>query len=487
MREPTLAPRAWQRREVLRSMAGAAGGLALSGWLTACSDAEPTSELFPVDPDRPWWLQNNFAPVFEEVEALDLPVEGAIPPELTGVFVRNGPNPATGDSPHWFLGDGMLHGIRLEGGRARWYRNRYVRTPPYLAGLSFQDAGPPIGGNNQSNVSTVYHAGKLLSSAEVGAPYEIDPSTLDTLGVNDFAGKLNTAFTAHPKIDPDTGYLHFFGYFFAPPYLTYHVADETGVIIHSTEIPIPRATMIHSFAITERDVVFWDLPVIFDGTAAAEGIPFRWSDDHIARIGVLPLGGTGDQIRWVEIEPCWVFHELNAFRDGDDVVLDVCRSDRALDGRPLGTSNNSVRRWRVGTSEPALSFQEEILFDRALEFPSLDRRRIGRMNQHGWFGTFRRRPDTVDPAGILHLDRTSGDVREWVPAPSQHAGEAFFTPGGSGEGEGWLLTYLYDHVRDTSSFAVFDAQNVDHGPIAEVPLPQRVPFGLHGVWVPDGA
>lgn len=479
------------RRELLRSMALTAGGLAIAPWLPGCGDGAtgPNVAAVPlrVDPSRPWWLQNGFEPVSRELEAFDLPVRGALPTELRGVFLRNGSNAQSGVSRHWFLGDGMLHGVRLEGGRAAWYRNRYVDTPLFRAGVGFQQGGPPIGGNNQSNVSVIYHAGRLLSSGEVGAPYEIDPASLDTIGVHDFGGRLNTSFTAHPKIDPATGNLHFFGHWFAPPYLTYHMADPNGEIVHSTEIELSANAMMHSFAITERDVVFWDLPVLFAPEVAAAGtdFPYRWSDDYGARIGVLPLGGTGDQIRWVEIEPCYVFHELNAFREGDEIVLDVSRFDRMMDGERFGSPRNALYRWRIDTSGDALSFRDEVVLERLLDFPVHDRRFTGRPNQHGWLTTFRDHPDTVETAGVLHLNRLTGDVREWDPGPHRHLGEPFFVPGGEGEGQGWLLTYTYDHARGTSTLMVFDAQSVSAGPVADVELPQRVPYGFHGVWVPD--
>lgn len=479
------------RRQLLRSMAAAAGGLAVGPWLSGCGDgATPATDVavpLRVDPSRPWWLQNNFQPVSGEVEAFDLPVKGALPPELTGLYVRNGSNAQSGTTGHWFLGDGMLHGMRLEGGRAAWYRNRYVETPLYVDGVDFTQSGAPIGGNNQSNVSVIYHGGKLLSSGEIGAGYHIDHRDLSTVGVEDFGGKLNTSFTAHSKIDPATGNLHTFGYWFVPPYLTYHVVNPAGELIHSAEIELSANSMMHSFAITDRDVVFWDLPVLFDPSVAGSGgFPYSWNDAHGARIGVMPLGGTADQIRWVEIEPCYVFHELNAFRDGDDIVIDVCRFDRMMDGERFGTPRNAFYRWRVGTAGENLSFRDEVLFERPLDFPAHDRRFTGRRNRHGWLTTFRDHPDTVETGGVLHVDYGSGDLTSWDPGPNRHLGEAYFVPGGSGEGEGWLMTYTYDHARDESSFIVLDALDVSAGPIAEVGLPRRVPYGFHAVWVPDG-
>jgi carotenoid cleavage dioxygenase-like enzyme len=476
-----------QRRAFLRGAALLAGGTVLPSFLPGCGSSGEKVVPFEVDASRPWWLQNNYDPVFDELDAFDLAVHGAIPPELDGVYVRNGSNAQKADNTHWFLGDGMLHGIRLRGGRAEWYRNRWIRTEPFVKSTSTIEAGLPQGGNNQSNVSPIYHAGRLLTSGEVGFPYEVDPDDLSTVGVHDFDGALTGgSFTAHAKIDPVTGFLHFFGYWFTPPYLTYHVADATGRLIHSEEIPVARTTMIHSFAITDRDVVFWELPVVFDGRGfEVQGFPFLWSDDVPARVGVMPLGGPASAMRWVEIEPAFVFHELNAFRDGDDVVIDVCRYPRMMDGERFGTYEPHLHRWRVGTGGADLRFRDEVVdASSQFEFPMHDRRLTGRPTRHGWFALPRANPETIDVGGIAHRDYATGVTSRWDPGPNRHCGEALFVPGGDGEGEGWLLTFVYDHARDTSELAILEALDVGAGPVAEVRMPRRVPFGFHGAWIP---
>jgi carotenoid cleavage dioxygenase len=477
------------RRAFLRGAALLSSG-ALAPWLlSSCGGSGSSGEAampLVVDPNRPWWLQNNFQPVADELDVAGLEVIGSIPSELNGIYVRNGSNPQDADNPHWFLGDGMLHGVRLENGKALWYKNRYVRTTLFEQGLGALDGGPPDGGNNNSNVSPTYHAGRLLTSGEVGFPYEIEPDDLSTIGVYDFGGMLNTSFTAHPKIDPATGWMHFFGYWFAPPFLTYHVADETGRLIHSEEVAVAAPTMIHSFAITERDVIFWELPVMFDAAGIeVHGFPFLWDDSYGARIGIMPLGGPASEIRWVEIKPVYVFHELNAFRDGDDVVIDVCRYERMMDGERFGSFPPYLHRWRINTAGETLSFRDEVL-ERSTqhEFPMHDRRHSGRQHQHGWFVEVQQVPDTIDLGGIAHVDYRAGDWRRWHPGANRHCGEAFFVPGGSGEGEGWLLTVVYDHARDASNLTILDAQDIEQGPVAQVLMPRRIPYGFHGVWIP---
>lgn len=489
----------WHRREFLvaagAALAVAAGCARTGGGDRSTAVAPPLPTTSPVDPGRPWWLQGGFAPVEREVEAHDLEVTGSLPPELTGLYVRNGSNPRTGTSPHWFFGDGMVHGVRLEGGRARWYRNRYVRTPLYEASAGFGE-GPPGGTTTQSNVSAIRFGDRLLTSGEVGLPFELDPADLSTRGPYDFGGALATSMTAHPKLDPATGLLHFFGYGFVPPYLTYHVASPDGVLRSSTEIPVAGPTMIHDFAITERDAVFWELPVVFDLEAAVAFIeepttaafPFRWEPSYGARVGVLPLDGDGAEVRWAELdEPCYVFHGVNAFRDGDDVVLDVCRLASMFDTAEGALGGElSLRRWTV---TPGEAVRDEVLVDPADdpgELPSRDPRRVGRRHRFGYLVQNRVRPDTADFGGVIKHDFQTGQRERWDPGPTRHSGEWLFVPGADegADDEGWLLSFVHDESTGRSELAVLDATDVAAGPIATVAIPQRVPYGFHATWLP---
>lgn len=492
------------RSAALAATAGSAGAL-----LAACASSDsagssstgatPTTlapELYRTD--QPYWMQGNYAPVPDETEAVDLEITGTLPPELTGLYVRNGSNPAGEASPHWFLGDGMVHGVRLERGKAVWYRNRYISTPMYTDKTDFLGNGAPGGGANQSNVSVFSHAGKLLTSGEIGLPYELDPADLSTKGVYDFGGALTTAMTAHPKIDPATGKLHFFGYGFVPPYLTYHVANPDGTLIYSAQVDVPGPTMIHDFAITETDAIFWDLPVVFDLETAMAAIdpakadeagafPFQWDPSYGARIGIMPLNGPTSAIRWVEIDPCYVFHGINAHRSGDDVVIDVCRLPSMFTTEP-DERPSAIHRWTVDTAGTDLVFGDEVLSDEQMDLPALDRRQTGRANQQTWFLNVET-PDDGRPGeftAITRRDGGTGATDRYDPGEQIRMNEGTFVAGGSGEGDGWLLAYGWDRARGASDLMVFDAMHMAKGPIASVHLPARVPYGFHGWWVPEG-
>lgn len=487
--------------------AALAAGAAQGAWmLAACADDETAAprsstsapgSTVPIDPNTPWWLQGNYAPVAEEVTANSLTVRGTLPPELSGLYVKNSSNPRSGVSPHWFFGDGMVHGVRLSRGKAEWYRNRYVQTDLYRERRAF-GTGVPGGGNNQSNVSVIWHGDRLLSSGEVGFPFELSPTDLSTNGVYDFGGTLTSAFTAHPKLDPETGRMHSFGYGFVEPFLTYHVTEPDGTMSHVEKIELPRSTMMHDFAITETDAIFWDLPVVFHMDLAiqmvtdpsAKVMPFVWEPTAGARIGIMPLAGGAEQLEWYDIDPCYVFHGVNAYRSGDDVIMDVCRLESMFDPKITTAAiagPATHRRWTVNTATGKVS--DEILeADHPGDLPSRDPRRVGREHRYGYLLGTRPSTETVDLGGIIKFDYRRNTQVVWDPGPTRHGGEPLFVPGDPkdhADDAGWLLSFVHDEAVGETVLAVLDATDVKAGPVAEVVMPQRVPYGFHATWIPD--
>jgi carotenoid cleavage dioxygenase len=385
----------------------------------------------------------------------------------------------------------MVHGVLIENGRASWYRNRYVDTALLDRGGGLTAAGAPGGASSLSNVSCVYHGGKLLTLGEVGFPYELRRDDLATVGPYDFGGALQGSMTAHPKIDPETGEMHFFGYNFAEPYLLYHVADGDGRLRSSQPVAVKSSTMIHDFAITDRDVVFWEMPVLFDMELAIQMVseerstimPYVWTPGYGSRVGVMPLGGPASEIRWVEIDNCYVFHGMNAFRDGDDVVVDVSRLARVFDGTSLGPPPR-LHRWTIGTGGAQLTFRDEQRTDTIADLPSIDKRRTGRPYTHGWRVITRDIPDAVDFGGVVHIDAGTTTESRWDPGAQFASGEWLFVPTGEGEAEGLVMTYVHDKADDRTALVVLDALDVAAGPIARIEIPQRVPYGFHATWVP---
>jgi carotenoid cleavage dioxygenase-like enzyme len=437
--------------------------------------------------ELPFHLRGNYAPVFEEVTATDLPVTGAIPPALRGLYVRNGPNPRSGESAHWFVGDGMLHGVRLEDGAARWYRNRWVQTRALVEGASFIDDDLVVDHSvGVANTNVVGHAGRIFALVESSFPTEMT-GELGTVGVCDFDGRLATSMTAHPKTCPVTGELHFFGYRFLPPFLTYHRLDAAGRLVQSEDIPVPGPTMIHDFAITAEHVIFMDLPVVFSADLAVTGkFPYQWSDDYGARLGVMPRGGRSSDVRWFEITPCYVFHPFNAYAEGSTVVLDVARYQDLWRADASSFGPAFPHRFTIDLAGGRV--REQPLDDRPVEFPRVDERRAGLAHRFGY--AVGNQSDVGQEARTLFkYDFRTGATETHDFGPAHAPSEAVFVaaPDGRGEDEGWLLQYVYDEARDGSDLVILDATGLGAKPVAVVRLPQRVPFGFHGNWIPDAA
>lgn len=431
--------------------------------------------------NAPDYLTGLRAPVPDEIGAVDLPVTGTLPAELTGRYFRNGPNPLPGQDPgHWFTGHGMVHGVRLRDGRAEWYRNRWVRTRAL-------DGAPYVGPNGvdltavKANTSVIRHAGRILALIEAGLPYELTPE-LDTIGPCDFGGRLTTAMTAHPKDDPVTGELHFFGYGFARPYLTYHRLSAAGELVESRPVDVPGPTMVHDFAVTAHHVIWLDLPVVFDLELLGRGMPYRWDDAYGARLGVMPRAGGAP--RWYDIDPCYVYHVGNAHEDAHGrIVLEAVRYGRdaftAAWARIGGStdpaaaaSGAALFRWSIDPATGAVA--EEQLDDRDVEFPTFNEDRLGVAGRYLY---------AVTDGAIVKYDTTTGAAR--VHDAGGTPGEAVFVPadGAGAEDAGWLLSIVTDRAGEGSELRVLDAGALDV--VASVRLPRRVPTGFHGRWLPD--
>jgi carotenoid cleavage dioxygenase len=437
----------------------------------------------------PWHLRGNWAPVLDERTDTELRVEGHIPPQLQGVYVRTGPNPSTGSSPHWFFGDGMVHGVRLDGGRAEWYRNRFVRTPNITDPLPDPLSGMGDLTRGTANTHVLPHSGSLLALEEGHWPWRLD-SELNTLGVENFGGALTCSMTAHPKICPVTGELIAFSYFsFHPPYLHYIRIGADGRLQQLEDIDIPNMVMMHDFNVTRNHVVFMDLPVCFDLGAISSGFPFKFNRDAGARLGVMPRTGTNADVRWFEIDPCYVFHPVNAHEEGDNLVLHVSRQPEAF-----GTSNDDYaevgRLWRWTIDLEAGRVREEQVDGRAGDFGRVDDRLVGLPARYGYLMSLDGEGNSEEPvygSALYKYDLTTGQCWEHQLGEGVRGAEPVFAPASpdAGEDEGWVIALSHDTRTDESRLNIIDAQNFSAPPVAVVHLPRRVPYGAHGSWVPD--
>jgi len=441
----------------------------------------------------PVFRTGNYAPVHDELTEFDLPVQGRIPAELNGWYLRNGPNARAG-AAHWCVGDGMVHGVRLENGRAAWYRNRWVRTESFEHPIGlYNDDGTRNLHSSIANTHVVRHAGKTLALMEFSLPYEIS-NDLETVGVYDFGGKLNDSMTAHPKICPVTGEMHFFGTGnILEPHVVYHRADADGGLTVNRPIDVPALTMMHDFALTAEHVVFLDLPLVFDLRVALaqqdvrelRDLPYRWDDDYGARLGVLRRDDPYGPMRWLDIDPCYVFHIANAYdvrsANENSVVLEVVRYPEIWRDSSKFSADAALWRWKLNLDTGVV--EESQLDDRGVEYPRVDDRLAGAAARYSV---------AVGSDALVRYDLQRGTASEQRfggggrGAPSAPS-EAVFAPaaGESDELAGWYLTYVYDPVADGTDLVVIDASDFEGEPVARVRLPRRVPHGFHGNWIPD--
>jgi carotenoid cleavage dioxygenase-like enzyme len=440
-----------------------------------------TSDASAIFGTARFFQRGNYAPVTDELTEFDLPVEGAIPAELNGWYLRNGPNPRQATA-HWFTGDGMIHGIRLEGGRAAWYRNRWVRTDSFENDFPLYNAdGTRNLRSSIANTHVVNHAGKMLALVESSLPYEIS-NDLETLGAYDFGGKLVDSMTAHPKICPTTGELHFFGYgSIFEPYVTYHRADGNGELTINRPLDVKAHTMMHDFALTAEHVIFMDLPIVFNLDIAIKGegdMPYRWSDEYGARFGVMRRDDPFGPVRWFDIDPCYVFHIANAYDDGQKIVLQAVRYPELW--RDSGASDEAAVLWSWTIDLATGKVSERQLDDRSVEFPRIDDRLTGLPARYAV---------SVGTNKLVRYDLTTGSAVEhrFGTAESQGGpGEAVFVPSTSGpadESIGWYIGYVYNPARDGSDLVIIDASDFAAQPVARIKLPHRVPYGFHGNWI----
>jgi carotenoid cleavage dioxygenase-like enzyme len=442
---------------------------------------ETTSDTSALFGTGQFFQRDNYAPVADELTEFDLPVEGAIPAELDGWYLRNGPNPRQA-TKHWFTGDGMIHGVRIERGRAAWYRNRWVRTDSFKEDFPLYNAdGTRNLRASVANTHVVNHAGKTLALVESSLPYEIT-NDLETVGAYDFGGKLVDSMTAHPKICPTTGELHFFGYGnIFQPHVTYHRADANGELTINRPLDVKALTMMHDFALTAEHVIFMDLPIVFNLDIALKGesdMPYRWDDNYGARFGVMRRDDPFGPVRWFDIDPCYVFHVANAFETGQTIVLQAVRYPELW--RDSGGFDADGVLWSWTIDVPTGKVSERQLDDRPVEFPRIDDRLAGLPNRYAV---------SVGTSKLVRYDLTSGTGEEHAFGTAESPGgpgEAVFVPSSNGpadEANGWYLGYVYDPARNGSDLVIIDASDFAGRPVARIKLPQRVPYGFHGNWI----
>eukprot|EP01100_Stratorugosa_tubuloviscum_P015838 TRINITY_DN953_c0_g7_i1.p1 TRINITY_DN953_c0_g7~~TRINITY_DN953_c0_g7_i1.p1 ORF type:complete len:526 (-),score=231.30 TRINITY_DN953_c0_g7_i1:40-1617(-) len=477
------------------------------------------------------YYSRNFAPVNREISAIDLKVEGEIPEDLEGEFVRNGPNskftPRT--HYHWFDGDGMLHGVRLSKGKVNYF-NRWIKTLKLeeeekrgraifikigdmcgkmgLFNLFLNSIKRLIGyvpnlnrlESGTANTAVEYHNGQLMALVENSLPYIVQvlqDGQFETIGMNSYGGRLKHPFTAHPKVDAETGEMLFFGYQVdRKPYCTFSAIDKNGNLVKTIEInEIEDPIMMHDFAITQNFCIFMDLPLIFKKQRIVKGIPFYFDSNKNGRFGIMPRNAnSSNEIRWFNVGACFIFHVVNAWEEYDKngkldhIVLFACRSLKIELGE-LSLSESTkpfLYEWKFNMKDGSVS--ERRVLDICCEFPRIDNSLIGRKNQFAYIGTMQPRNESIYFDGIVKVDLlTSKQIARIVYGDNKFAGEPVFVSrqNAKSEDDGYLLTFVHNENNQITQFSIFDSKTMSPYPIAQVTLPQRVPYGFHGIFISE--
>lgn len=441
------------------------------------------------------YLQGNLAPIDTEHTAFDLTVIGHLPEELDGRYLRNGPNPIGNVDPaayHWFTGAGMVHGIRLEGGQARWYRNRWVRGPEVSALLGEPPKPHPFPADRPAfaaNTNVIGHGGRTYAIVEAGGlPVELDDN-LETIGCNDFDGTLDWSFSAHPKRDPATGELHAAAYSWTKGNtVQYVIVGRDGRVRHTRDIVLPAegSPMMHDMSITETRAILYDLPCIFDLDTAMSGaaLPYRWHPDNGTRLVILDKAGLGTPI-FVDVESCYIFHPVNAFDLPDGrIVLDVVKHSKmfATDFHGPNEGKPMLERWTVNPANGSVRYEQRD--DAPQEFPRVDERLVGREHRFGYTVSIGK---AWEHGGLVRHDYATGNIDRYSHGPGRSTMETVFVPRrpDAAEDDGWLMSVVHDANENRAELVVLDASAFGSEPVARVLLPTRIPYGFHGNWVPS--
>lgn len=479
-----------------------------------------TSQILAYDPDL--W-QRGYESLAQEYDYWIEDIDGEIPPDLQGTLFRNGPGllEINGDRlRHPFDGDGMVCAITLTAGKAH-FRNRYVRTEGFVAE---QAAGRILyrgvfgtrkpGGwlanlldqrlKNIANTQVIYWGDRLLALWEAALPYRLDPATLETLGTETLNGVLadSKAFAAHPWIDPGTADQEprLVNFSLKPGLsttITVYELDLAGQVLTHHRHTTPGFAFIHDFAITPHYCLFLQspiqlnpLPYLLGLRGPGECLKFR--RDRLTRVLVVPRKQPA-AMQTLEVQTGFVFHHVNAFEQGETIVLDSI----VYDDFPTVEPDRDFRQvefaalppgqlWRFHLNLTGQTVTARRLAERCCEFPALHPQRVGRPYSTAYLGAAHDPTGNAPLQAIWKLNLESGAQDLWSAAPHGFVGEPVFVPhpGTGAEDEGWLLTLVYDGDHHRTDVVILDAQDLSRGPLARLHLKHHVPYGLHGSFTP---
>jgi carotenoid cleavage dioxygenase-like enzyme len=468
-----------------------------------------------------------FAPLRFEADIHDCEVEGEIPSSLRGSFYRSCidrryPARFADDTP--YNSDGAVDLFRIADGHVD-FRSRYIRTPRYEAERearralfgryrNISTAEPAVQhlSLNTGNTTPMVHHGLLFSMKEDSPPMAMNPDTLETIGEWNFGGQMRAkTFTAHPKIDPNTGEMIAFAYEAtgdATNDLAVFIFDRHGKLTREWWFKSPVVSMMHDMAITDRHIILPTTGVITDRERLAAG-KVHWTYDSRVpcHVAIIPRDGETRDIRWFHGTPAqnMMAHTTNARTEGNKIILDAPVASNNFhpyfpnaDGTEFEISGVSptIRRWTFDLGSNRDTWDEEILFDgmRGTSMVRIDDRYLTRPFRHSYmlmvdpnlpFDRARGGNLSVRVANsIYRFDHHTGGIDRFSAGNTHALSEPQFVPASANaaEGEGYIFSVANDFAEMRSELVIADAQRLGEGPIARVKLPFRLHTQVHGWW-----
>jgi carotenoid cleavage dioxygenase len=462
--------------------------------------------------DHPY-MNGVWTPNYDEYNATEMEVIGEIPRDIDGVYIRNTENPV--HEPigryHPFEGDGMIHAMHITDGTAE-YRNRFVRTKAFMAeqeanhslwaGLMEHPKLSLLPGwgahghlKDASSTDVIVHAGQLLSTFyQCGEGYRLDPYSLEQLGTEDWVPP--DGISAHTSLDERTGELIFFNYSKHAPYFHYGVVGPDNKLKHYTPVELPGPRLPHDIAFTENYTIVNDFPLFWDPELLKQDIhATRYFRDIPSRFGIIPRMGDAGSIKWFEADPTYVLHFINAWEEGDEVVLLGYFQESPVPGRYPGAPAELERmmayldmyllkprmhRWRFNMKTGETS--EEHIDDTCLEFGTINHRYGGQKNRYSYSAIPAR--GYFQFTGVTKFDHETGQKQSMELGPQRFGSEPGFAPriNGKSEDDGYVVTFVSDLDLDQSECVLVDAGDFEAGPVCRIILPHRICSGTHSTW-----
>jgi len=474
--------------------------------------------LNPLNPMNLLNLDN--APLLERAFELDVVEQTRVslgnhfPAYVRGTFLLNGPARFRRGNVryrHWLDGDGMVAALHVDESGAR-FTNRFVRSAKFTReeaeqrpvfrtfGTAFagDELKRGIGLESPVNVSVYPFGDALLAFGEQGLPWALDPSTLETRGLYTFGGQLNeiTPFSAHPKIDHQTGELFNFGVSFSAvhPMMNLFRFARDGKLVYRKRLPLPYPASTHDFAVSKRFVVWYISPLVLrmdalmqHGATLMDAL--SWQPELGSRL-ILASRETGDHVATIDVGQRHCLHLVNAFERGDRLIVDVVEFEKPLYPEYqivpdlfTDTFRGHPVRFEVDPAAAAITRRLDIDYACSPDFPAHDPDVVGLPYDSFWMlgiskaGT----PGRKFFDHVVRVDWATGTT-EVYEAPKGHyfGGEPCFVPDPAAPASrGVVVCQQFDAERVCSAFVVFDAFKLAAGPTATLPLPSAIPLLFH--------